>query len=135
MDERSPYCEAVTVFDFTKMLRSFGGDRGTLQKLARLFLEDSPRQLEAMREALARRDTSALEHVAHRFKGTAGYFAADSIFAAAARLEAIARSLDLDGADAACAELEREILQLTRALSVLDQEPKRASRPSRQAHR
>lgn len=128
MNKRHPsHRLAMTNFDFTELLRSLGGDTRTLQRLARLFLEDSPRQLEAMHQALTHGDTHALEHVAHRFKGTAGYFAADRTFAAAARLETIARSRDLDGADAACAELEREILQLTQALSGLDQEPKRAS--------
>ena len=117
----------MIILDFGKLLHSLGGDRGALRKLARMFLEDYTRQLEVMREALNRGDTRALEHVAHRFKGTAAYFAADSTFAAAARLEAIARSRDLAGADAACAELEREILQLGRALSVLDQEPKPVS--------
>lgn len=121
MNKRHPsHRQAIALFDFTELLRSLGGDRRALRKLARLFLEDSPRQLEALREALTQGDTCALEHVAHRVKGTAGYFAANSTFAAAARLEAIARSRDLGGAGAACAELEEEILQLAQALSVLE---------------
>lgn len=133
MQERDPCRDSTTILGWRKLLRSLGGDRRALWKLAQMFLEESPRQLEDMRDALARGDTCALEQVAHRLKGTAGYFAADGTLAAAARLEIIARSRDLDGADEACAKLEREIVRLTRALAGFDPQSKRASRPTRVA--
>ena len=126
MAKRHPPRQSATIPDLTALLHSLGGDRVTLRKLALMFIEDSPRQLSALREALAQGDTSTLEHLAHRLKGTAGYFASDGTFAAAARLETIARSRIMDGAHAACAELERQIIRLARALAGLDQ--KRSSR-------
>lgn len=107
------------VLDRAKLLRAFGVNMDVLCRLADLFIHDCPRRLEAMRTALAHHDAVGLEHVAHTFMGSAGYFAGDRAYAAAVALEALARSGDLTRAEPACAALEREIARLTRALAKL----------------
>jgi HPt (histidine-containing phosphotransfer) domain-containing protein len=131
MYQRDPRSVATAIFGWRKLLRSLGGDKQELQKLARMFLEESPRLLAALRVALTRTDLSAVEQTAHRLKGSAAYFVADRTFAAAARLEAVARAGDCDGAKAACAELEEEVRRLRRALAAFDPEPKLYERPRR----
>lgn len=130
MSHHNPNHDSDGVFNRSRLVRSVNGDTETLQRLAKLFLEDSPRQLNAMRDALTRGDSCMLEHVAHRLKGTAGYFAADRAFAAAAHVETIARSGDLDCADEACAKLVREILRLARAFAEFDAPGPPPSRPA-----
>ncbi|MBP1687428.1 MAG: barA 3 [Deltaproteobacteria bacterium] len=128
MYQREPHSDAAAIFGWRKLLRSLGGDKRELQKLAGMFLEESPRLLAALRAALTRHDLGAIEHTAHRLKGSAAYFMADRTFAAAARLEAVARSGDCRGAEAACAELEEEVRRLVRALAAFDPRPERPVR-------
>jgi len=128
MYQRYSHSDATAIFGWKKLLRSLGGDKRELQKLAHMFLEESPRLLAAMREAMSRSDPGALEFVAHRLKGSAAYFAADRTFAVAAQLEAVARAGDLRGAPAACADLEEEVRHLIRALTAFDSQPERRER-------
>ena len=105
--------------DRAKLLRAFGGNVDVLLRFADLFVDDCPRRLEEMRTALARRDAAGLEHVAHAFVGSAGYFAGERAYMAALALEALARSGDLVRAALACTVLESEVVRLTRALRKL----------------
>jgi HPt (histidine-containing phosphotransfer) domain-containing protein len=107
------------VIDRAAVLDRFEGDLELLHEVATLFLEDCPRRLDAVREALAHRDCAALEGAAHSIKGSVGNFAAAAAFAVALRLERMGRDGDLRHAPEACAELEREIARLTPVLTDL----------------
>lgn len=84
--------------------------------MAALFLSECPRQLNAVRLAVAAGDAKALEQAAHLLKGSAGNFVATEATAAAARLEAVGRSGDLSQAASALRTLEAAIERLTPAL-------------------
>jgi HPt (histidine-containing phosphotransfer) domain-containing protein len=43
------------------------------------YLEDAASSLEALREAAGRRDDRAVEHIAHRLKGSSGIVAARTV--------------------------------------------------------
>lgn len=107
------------VVDAAALLDRFGNDVEFAREIVELFLQDCPRRVAALREALARRDSAALQFVAHSFKGSVSNFAAPDALAAALRLEVIGATSDLAHAAEACAALEREIGRLTSALIAL----------------
>ena len=107
------------VFDKGRFLANVDGNLELMHEVAQLFLEDCPRRLAALHEAMARRDRAALEHAAHKLKGSAGYISAPGVFTAADEVEAIARCGDLADADDACARLQQETRQLAQVLASL----------------
>lgn len=120
MDSRhANHVGANEAFDRRKFLASVDGNLEPLREVAQLFLEDYPRRLAAIRDALARRDCAALENAAHMLKGSAGYICADSVFDAAVEVETIARSGDLARAGRACTKLQQETGRLARALATV----------------
>jgi HPt (histidine-containing phosphotransfer) domain-containing protein len=100
-------------------LERIGGDRELLAELVAIFGQECPLLIGEMREALARRDSRVLERAAHSLKGAVGNFGAQSAFAAARELEALARSGDMERAEGALAALLKEIEQLRLALDEL----------------
>jgi HPt (histidine-containing phosphotransfer) domain-containing protein len=97
--------------------------------MVRLFLEDCPARMRAMRRAIADGDGEALRNPAHALRGAAANFAAAPVVEAAQRLELQGKNRDLSQSLAAYAVLTREMQRLRRAL-------RRASvRPRTAAHR
>ena len=105
------------VFDKVAFLRAVDGDLAVLRRLAELFVEESSWRLAAVREALERHESKALEEAAHLIKGSAGYFCARRTYAAAHAVETLARAGNFAQADEACARLEQEVLCLAHALT------------------
>ncbi len=103
---------ADAVIDRAAALERFEGDVELMQEIADLFLDACPQRLQAVREALAHRDSKALEFAAHSLKGAVSNFAAAAASAAALRLELLGRSGDLTDAGAAYAALDTAIAQL-----------------------
>jgi HPt (histidine-containing phosphotransfer) domain-containing protein len=104
-------------YDVRAALRATGGDRGLLDEIVRLFLDDAPRLREQIREAIGRRDAKALRSAAHSLRGGSSHFAAPSITEAAKLLELSAQSEDFAAADAARAKLEPALDRVLAALS------------------
>jgi len=103
-------------FGLAETLGRLGGDASLLREIAGIFLEDGPRHLESIRDAVARGDAPALERGAHALKGSAGNFSARRVTSAALALETLGRSRSLEGAAAHLAELEEATRLLCRAL-------------------
>jgi len=57
--------------DLAVALRWLGGDQALLRELVGIFVDDGPRRLEALREAMKAADVQQLEQVAHSLKGSA----------------------------------------------------------------
>ncbi len=87
--------------------------------MAAMFLGECPRQMDALRQAVAAGDAKAVEQAAHLLRGSVGNFAATEATASAARLEAFGRSGDLSLATGALRTLEAAIGRLTPALQEL----------------
>ena len=87
-----------------------------MSELARLFLDDLPQQMEAIRRAVDGKQEHELERLAHRLKTSVGNFAAKPAFEAAFCLEKIGRQADLTEAPQALNALEHEIQRLQTAL-------------------
>jgi signal transduction histidine kinase/DNA-binding response OmpR family regulator len=87
----APY--AVELFSLpTEVLARVGGDRELLAEISRLFVDDAPRHLERIREALDAQDGESLRRAAHGLKGAAANFDAEGVVSAARSLEEIGRT-------------------------------------------
>jgi HPt (histidine-containing phosphotransfer) domain-containing protein len=100
-------------------LSRVGGDEELLKEIAAIFLDDYPKGLAEIREALAGGDAKKLESAAHSMKGSVGNFGAQAAVESAFRLEQMGREkrLQPDGPEAAAAKQACEALE--QALSAL----------------
>ena len=110
---------SLEVVDSASLLANVGHDTTLQADLVRMFLEDSPKMLEEIRNALARRDAVAVSRVAHRLTGELGILAARAASEAAVRLETAGREADLTAAAEAFSALEGEIERLEPQLAAL----------------
>ena len=99
-----------------ELLRMVGDDREFLAELIDTYLEDSPKQLAAMRDAVASADPAALVRPAHTLKSNSRNVGATALAELCLDLEALARRGELNGAaerlaaaEAAFAEAEMEL--------------------------
>jgi HPt (histidine-containing phosphotransfer) domain-containing protein len=83
------------------------------------FKNDTPKQLDEIRQALQRRDGIAIERAAHTLKGAVGNFCAGPVFQAALRLEQAGRDRNFVAAETSYAALEEVLAQLTPELEAL----------------
>ena len=74
----------------------------------RLFLEDLPVRLAAIKDAVTSRNADALRAAAHALKGAAGNLSAGGLFEAARVLERIGAESHMDAAEAAWRQLSVE---------------------------
>ena len=92
----------------SEVLARVGGDRELLAEISRLFVDDAPRHLEKIRQALDAHDGESLRRAAHGLKGAAANFDADGVVSAARTLEEIGRTGRIRGHDAAWRALTSE---------------------------
>ncbi|OFV99814.1 MAG: hypothetical protein A3F68_05045 [Acidobacteria bacterium RIFCSPLOWO2_12_FULL_54_10] len=114
---RPEVTESNQVVDHKQLLERMNGDEDLLREAVTVFLQDYPKRLAEMSDALAIRDTEALERAAHTLRGAVGNFATGRAFAAAMELEEMGKLGRLDQADSAYALLRREIEQFDSALT------------------
>jgi len=104
-----------------EVLARVGGDRELLAEISRLFVDDAPRHLLKIRQALDARDGESLRRAAHGLKGAAANFDAEGVVSAARTLEEIGRSGEFDGYDAAWQSLTFETDRLISILRTVCQ--------------
>lgn len=73
-------------------LSRVGGDLELLKEIAELFLDEYPKNLADLHEAIAAGDAKGLERAAHGLKGSVATFGADAAVEAAFRLESMGRA-------------------------------------------
>lgn len=106
-----------------ELLARFDGDGGLLKELAGIFLQECPRMLDAIRAALRAADLKALESAAHTLKGSVGNFAVPGPWETAQRLELLAKSGQLSGAEDIFHALEQQLAQFNQILAKHTAEP------------
>jgi two-component system sensor histidine kinase/response regulator len=95
------------------------GDQETLEELARLFIEECPKLMVQIRQALGTSDGIALERSAHSLQGSAASLGAPVISLASEELQKLARSGHWIAARSVFASLEKEVASLYSELSTL----------------
>jgi len=93
-------------------LRRIDGDEELLREMCQLFLQESPKLLLQLQQAVAAGDADAIVRAAHSLKGESSCLSAARTSQAARQLEAIGRNQDLARARDSLAVLEQEIASL-----------------------
>ena len=104
--------EEAASWNRAEALDRIGGDEELLQELCHIFLEESPKLLQRLQQAVAAGDTDGVMRAAHSLKGEAGYLGAAGTSHAARQLEEMGHNKDLSRASDTLAALEREIASL-----------------------
>ena len=111
---------APAAIDAVGLLARVGGDHELMRDVVRLFLEDCPARLAAIREAITARDPEALRHGAHALRGAAGTLSAAGVVEAASALERIGAENRLEAADAAWKTLNAQAAHLVGTLQAME---------------
>ena len=72
------------------------GDDEFMEELIDIYLDDMPRQIQALRDAVENQDAAAAAATAHRLKGASGNVGADSLSALCRDIEMSSRQSRLD---------------------------------------
>ena len=86
--------------DRTGMMERLCGDEELFREIVRLFIEDCPSRLAAIKAALDARSGESIRKTAHALKGAAGNLSAAGLVGATAALERIGAEGRLDAAEA-----------------------------------
>jgi PAS domain S-box-containing protein len=113
--------------DAAEALKRAGGDHELLRELAGLCLDECPKLMADIRDAIARRDGPRLRLSAHALKGSVANFGAAAARAAAEALEEIGRRGDWADVDGAWDELDGAVGRLRPALAGLRDAETRAA--------
>ncbi|MFO7917244.1 MAG: PAS domain S-box protein [Anaerolineae bacterium] len=100
------------VFDRADLLERLDGDEEIARKVIKVFLEDAPRRLAVLEDALEKGDAALVQRQAHTLKGAASNLAAPALQAAALRVEEAAEADDLSRAASRFEALEEAFDQL-----------------------
>jgi CheY-like chemotaxis protein/nitrogen-specific signal transduction histidine kinase/HPt (histidine-containing phosphotransfer) domain-containing protein len=112
---RAPSAPAAGApIDRGSLMERLGGDEQLLADVVRLFLDDCPVRLAAIKGAVDRRDADGIRTTAHALRGAAANLSARSLVESAAILERIGAEGHLDPAEAAWRRLSMD------ATSVMD---------------
>lgn len=109
----------ILVLDRALALDRVGGDEGLLREIAGLFLEDYPKIVENIKDAVAAKDAVGLERASHGLKGAVANFGAEPAYQAALALEKIGRSGNLANVENAYQALLGSLEQLRPELLAL----------------
>ncbi|HUR82768.1 MAG TPA: response regulator [Thermoanaerobaculia bacterium] len=87
-----------------------------LREIAKIYLDDAPARLAALRDAVAASDAHAISTAAHAFKSGSGNIGAVAVHDLCAELESMGRHGNLADVEEKLAELEREYVRVEQAL-------------------
>jgi CheY-like chemotaxis protein len=110
---------APAVIDRAAVLARLEGDEELLREIVGMFLDECPRLLTELREAISQKDADQLQRTAHSLKGCLVNFGVGPAIEAALWLEMIGREGDLTEAEQAYANLEALLRPLRPALEGL----------------
>ncbi|MFO7598625.1 MAG: ATP-binding protein, partial [Candidatus Desulfacyla sp.] len=92
-------------FDFSRAIETVGGDMDLLREIAALFLDDIPRKVDQIREALGAQDAIRVEETARALRDAATSIGAKTMEKILLQLEKMSREQDLSGGEAVATEL------------------------------
>ena len=101
-------------------LDRIGGDEELLREVCQIFLEESPKLLKKLQQAVAAGDADGVVRAAHSLKGESSYLSASGTSRAARQLEEMGHNKDLSHARDTLAVLEREVAGLHLDLKALE---------------
>jgi CheY-like chemotaxis protein len=120
--EAAPAAEAPqpAAFNRAELIDRLGGDASLLKDVVKLFLEDCPVRLAAIKQAVDARDAELIRTTAHALKGAAGTLSARGVFEAAQTLERLGAEARLEPTQAAWRALSKEAAELMDTFRQMD---------------
>jgi two-component system sensor histidine kinase/response regulator len=106
----------ASLWDKAAALDRLEGDEELLQDICRIFLEESPKLMTELRQAVAAEDPEAVSRAAHSLKGESAYLGAANVSQMAKQLETMGRNRDLSQAPIILEGLQREMASLSSAV-------------------
>jgi len=100
-------------FNREELLDHVGHDLAILQRMVSVFVESTPRRLDAIGRAISMKDGATLENLIHKLRGAVTTFYSDAAVQAALDLEAAARKADFVAAQTSYLALDRLLRRLT----------------------
>ena len=88
-----------SVMNLAEAMDNMDGDAELLQEIVTIFMETSPEQMAALANSIAAGEVKDVAIKAHGMKGGASNFCARKFVASALRLELLAKTGTLDGAE------------------------------------
>jgi CheY-like chemotaxis protein/HPt (histidine-containing phosphotransfer) domain-containing protein len=86
------------LWDPTKALQKVDGDEQLLHELVQIFLNESPKQMQSLEDAIETGDPEKLERTAHNLKGELGYLGLSDAARKALALESMGQQRSLQSA-------------------------------------
>lgn len=86
----------IELWSSANALARLGGDEDLMQELVELFLEENPKQMAILRQAIANGNAELIERTAHNLKSEVGYMQIPGAPEIAAAIEARGRSRNLE---------------------------------------
>jgi two-component system sensor histidine kinase/response regulator len=109
----------VAIYDDAVLLSLAMHDRALANELVRIFLDEAPRYVVRLTQAIEANDARAIRSLAHSLKGSAVTVTAGHVAAAATRLEAVGVSTVLADAPRLLAQLHAALRELNDRLTAL----------------
>jgi two-component system, sensor histidine kinase and response regulator len=103
-------------WDKAAALERVDGDEELLHDICRIFLDESPKVMTRLQQAVAQEDPEAVSREAHTLKGESGYLGAANVSQMARQLEGMGRARELSQAPAVLEQLQKEIASLSCAV-------------------
>jgi PAS domain S-box-containing protein len=106
------------------LLGKFSNDAEMLRDTILIFLQESPDQLIAMKNAILNKDKEKLQFNAHKLKGSIGVFDEGDLYYDAMMLEEIGKAGKMDEADSMILSFEDRFINLREELKIIASELK-----------
>ena len=119
VDQEQPAGVNVPV-DFSATLCWVDGDRALLAELIEIFLEDCPRRLHELEQAVTEGNTILVKQTAHSLKGMVACFGAKLAQGLAAEMEGLGKAGDLSKALGLLSTLQLEFARVINYLTGAD---------------
>jgi signal transduction histidine kinase/CheY-like chemotaxis protein len=104
------------LWDPANALGRLDGDKQLLHEILQIFLEESPRQLADLKQAVTEANADLLEKTAHRLKGELSYLGMPTVSQKANQLEQMGRECDLNHSAEVFAEFETEVSAVSESM-------------------
>jgi signal transduction histidine kinase/DNA-binding response OmpR family regulator/sensor domain CHASE-containing protein len=105
-------CPAEPPVDIATLMTIVGGEKELMRDLGRIFRQDYPKQIEALREAIRQWDKRRIEHIAHSLRGALATIGATTARSLAYELESMGQTSQLERVQSVFHKLEAELGRL-----------------------
>jgi signal transduction histidine kinase/DNA-binding response OmpR family regulator/HPt (histidine-containing phosphotransfer) domain-containing protein len=111
-DAAEPKGPSVMVWDMDDTMERLGGDEQLFHEVIEIFLDDVPKHMAALGQAIADGNTEAIERLAHTLKGELGYLGISEISRKAREMEELGKKSDVRLAASLYETFEPELCEL-----------------------